>query len=381
MVNLPNKLKDKIKDRKESNSFRTIQVHTNDVDFYSNDYLGFSKSKNINEFSLTLLESAGYCNGSTGSRLISGSHPIHFEAEKMLAKFHKSETALLFNSGYDANLGLFSSVLQKGDVLLYDEFLHASCRDGIALSNAKSYKFKHNSLEDLECKILRFKNNCSVLYIAVESIYSMDGDIAPLVALVELCKKYSVRLIVDEAHSGGVFGENGQGLIFKLGLENNVFARVHTFGKALGCHGAVVLGSKDLQDYLVNFSRSFIYTTALSPHSVAVIISSYTYLKNSNSVKLLQEKISFFTREVKKNGLEDLFIKSASAIQCCVISGNSKVKNIEKVLQQKGYLVKAVVAPTVPQNKERLRICLHVFNSKEQVVLLLKELSVFLRKL
>jgi len=378
MVNLPNKLKDKIKYRKESNSFRTIQVHNDGVDFYSNDYLGFSNSKKIKEYALELLDSMVYHNGSTGSRLISGSHPIHFQAEKMLAKFHGSESALLFNSGYDANLGLFSSVLQKGDVLLYDEFLHASCRDGIALSNAKSYKFKHNSLEDLECKILKFIDNFDTIYVAVESIYSMDGDSAPLLKLVNLCKKHNVKLIVDEAHSGGVFGNHGQGLIFNLGLENDVFARVHTFGKALGCHGAVVLGTKDLQDYLVNFSRSFIYTTALSPHSVATIISSFAHLEKNNSVKLLQEKISFFNKEIKLKGLENLFIKSNSAIQCCVISGNDKVKNIEKALQQKGYLVKAVLSPTVPKNKERLRICLHLFNSKDSIKVLIDELSIVL---
>jgi len=379
MLNLPNKLKYKIQKRKESNSFRTIQVHNDGVDFCSNDYLGFASSRRIKELALEFLESGNYCNGSTGSRLISGSHPVHFQAERMLAKFHGSESALLFNSGYDANLGLFSSVLQKGDVLLYDEFLHASCRDGIALSNAKSYKFKHNSLKDLESKILKFKDNCDDVYVAVESVYSMDGDSAPLIELVNLCKKYNVRLIVDEAHSGGVFGENGQGLIFKLGLENDVFARIHTFGKALGCHGAVVLGSKDLQDYLVNFSRSFIYTTALSPHSVATIISSYAHLESSNCVKLLQEKIYFFKKEINLKGLECLFIKSNSAIQCCVIPGNDKVKNVEKYLLEKGYLVKAVLSPTVPKNKERLRVCLHLFNSNEHIKSFLKELFVFLK--
>ena len=181
----------------------------NKIDFSSNDYLGFSKSKSIQEATKRIISSEKFINGSSGSRLVSGSHTLHNSVERHLAGYHHAEAALLYNSGYDANLGLFSSILQKGDTILYDELIHASIRDGIRMSNASSYKFKHNSMDDLEKK---FSKSSGTIYIAVESIYSMDGDTAPLKKLVSFSKKNKCYLIVDEAHSTGVFGEYGKGI-------------------------------------------------------------------------------------------------------------------------------------------------------------------------
>ena len=277
-MKLPKKLTNRLKHREEKNSLRRLRTPSNLVDFSSNDYLGFSKSVPIFEKTHQFLVDKNLNqNGATGSRLLSGNHFLYDEVESFLSDFHQSESATIFNSGYDANIGFFAAVPQRGDIILYDEFIHASIRDGIQLSNAKAFKFLHNDLEDLEKRLqkqpldLAQSDNCDV-YIVTESVFSMDGDSPDLVAISEICKKYNVYLIVDEAHALGVFDA---GLVQELNLENEVFARIITFGKALGCHGAAILGSKALQRYLVNFARSFIYTTGLPPHSLATIQCSY----------------------------------------------------------------------------------------------------------
>ena len=226
-------------------------------------------------------------NGSTGSRLITGNHGLHEELESELAEFFGTPEALLFNSGYDANLGLFSCVPQHGDVILFDEFCHASIRDGIKLSNSKSFSFKHNNLEDLQKKYNNTSKHNGNTFLVAESIYSMDGDQAPLLELAEFCQKNKIYLIVDEAHATGVIGGSGRGLVNELGLGDSVFARIHTFGKAMGCHGAVILGSKELRNYLINFAKSFIYTTAMPIHNVLTIqFALKELLKTQERIKL-----------------------------------------------------------------------------------------------
>lgn len=374
MYELPLGLNKKLIARVKEKSLRSLKLHMQGIDFYSNDYLGFSQNKNIQDKIALSSLNHKISNGSTGSRLISGTHPLHLEVEKQLAHFHNAESALLYNSGYDANIGLFSSVLQKGDVVLYDEYIHASVRDGINLSNAKKYKFRHNDVFDLEKKIIRFKQSSEQLYIAVETIYSMDGDRCPLEQIVMLCKKHKVHVIVDEAHSGGVFGEQGKGVVCELGLEQLVFARVHTFGKALGAHGAVVLGSNQLKEYLINFSRSFIYTTAIPLHTVLTIKYSFLELLETDAIELLKTKIAYFNSKIVELNLSNSFITSQSAIHCCVIAGNSEVKRVATAIQKKGILVKAVISPTVPKGKERIRFCLHAFNTLEEIDLVLQTL-------
>ena len=178
--------------------------------------------------------------GSGGSRLLAGNYEQIERFESFLADFHQTESALVFNSGYNANLGLLSCVPQRGDIILYDELCHASIRDGIQLSNATSYSFKHNTLSDLEKKYRNTKKASETTYIVVESIYSMDGDMAPLAPIAELCQASGAALIVDEAHSTGFLGPRGEGLVVAEGLQTEVFARVHTFGKAIGSHGAII---------------------------------------------------------------------------------------------------------------------------------------------
>ncbi|HSP82226.1 MAG TPA: pyridoxal phosphate-dependent aminotransferase family protein, partial [Gillisia sp.] len=265
--------------------------------------------------------------------------------------------------------------------------VHASIRDGIKMGNARALKFSHNNLEELESKIKRLKrqqnSESGDIFIVTESVFSMDGDTPPLESLCSLAEELDCFLIVDEAHAVGVFGERGAGLVSKLGLENMVFARIVTFGKALGTHGAVILGSEKLVEYLVNFARSFIYTTALPPHAVAGILAAYQYLENSPealpSIDQLKDNISLFGKEIRRLKLNSHFIESRSAIQCCIIPGNAEARATASKLQQEGFDVRAILSPTVPRGSERLRICLHSFNTSEEIQELVKLMATFIK--
>ena len=382
---LPKKLQDKLDQRREANALRQLKTPDAElVDFSSNDYLGFSKNPAIFSRAGEILKEQNLeLNGAAGSRLLSGNHKLYEQTERFIAKTHQVEAALIFNSGYDANVGFFGSVPQRGDVILYDEFIHASIRDGIQMSHAKAYKFKHNDLQDLESKLsLRAqsrsleKANDSQIYVVTESVFSMDGDSPDLLKLVDLCEQFSAQVFIDEAHAIGVFGK---GIIDKLDLGHLVM-RLVTFGKAMGCHGAAILGSETLKSYLVNFARSLIYTTALPPHSVGTILAAYEHTasdaKMSNSaLKKLRENIQFFREELKKQQLQEFFINSDSTIHCAILPGNARVKQISTELLETGFDVKAILSPTVPAGQERLRICLHSYNSQNEIKTLLSLLA------
>ncbi|WP_409417676.1 aminotransferase class I/II-fold pyridoxal phosphate-dependent enzyme [Flavobacterium sp. PS2] len=380
-MKLPENLIQKLVVRKQNNALRQLPYTSVSIDFTSNDYIGFSNSVAIfNKTHQYLLDTNCAKNGATGSRLISGNHSLYKITETFIAQFHESESALIFNSGYDANVGFFSAVPQRNDVILYDELSHASIRDGILMSNAKSYKFNHNDFEDLERLILKHQNIAipsgdkekktvlNTIYIVTESVFSMDGDCPNLEELVVLSEKYNCYLVIDEAHALGVFGEKGEGLVQFLGLHNRVFARVMTFGKGLGCHGAAVLGSEELKEYLVNFARSFIYTTGLSPHSVATIFIAYQQLEiEKETIEKLRQNIVYFNQQKKLLGLQPMFVRSKSAIQSAIIPGNENVKEVAKKMLDKGFDVKAIVSPTVPEGQERLRFCIHSYNTYEEI--------------
>jgi 8-amino-7-oxononanoate synthase len=354
----------KLEERRLAGTYRTLKPATNLVDFCSNDYLGFARSAVLkNSIDDEIKNSGIIANGSTGSRLLTGNSTYAESTEDYIAGLHGSEAGLLFNSGYDANVGLFSSLPQRGDTIITDELIHASIIDGARLSYANRYTFKHNDLQSLEDKLKQASGNC---YIAIESVYSMDGDTPPITEILALTEKYNANLIVDEAHAVGLFGF---GLI-KGPAQSRVFARVVTFGKALGCHGAIVLGSNLLKAYLVNFARSFIYTTAASYHQLAAIKMAYQLLQqSSNEIGLLGNDINVFREKVKGNSAYPL-ISSESAIQCLVLKTNEKAKEVAWHLQNNGLDVRPILSPTVPAGKERIRICLHSFNTEKEISLL-----------
>jgi 8-amino-7-oxononanoate synthase len=375
MVNAEDFIADKLKQREDNGSLRTLSSTLLPIDFCSNDYLGFARSSDLNvavgKETKRLLE---FNNGSGGSRLLSGNHSYTEETEQYIADFHSANAGLIFNSGYDANVGLLSSLGQKGDTFICDELIHASLIDGVRLTHANRYTFKHNNLVHLEEKLKLAKG---VVYVIIESVYSMDGDIAPIEQIVRLSKSYGANLIVDEAHATGVFGKQGRGLVQELRLTKGIFARIVTFGKAIGCHGAIVLGSKSLRDYLINFARSFIYTTAAPLHNIIAIRCAYQMLLKTDYAELLKIKIMHFNQLVIQNELTEID-SGPSAIQTMLIPGNSKARHAAAVLQKYGFDVRPILSPTVPEGKERLRLCLHLYNTDEEIqtlVLHLKHLN------
>ncbi len=371
MNGIEEKLRHALDEREHSHSLRRLPVPSSGtpenvlVDFCSNDYLGFSRSEMLRErIRQAEKEFSDAGVGSTGSRLISGNSRFCEELEDRIAKFHHAKAGLIFNSGYDANLGIFSSIPQRTDTILFDQLAHASIRDGIRLSFAHAFPFKHNDVEDFKKRLEMATGN---IFVAVESIYSMDGDAAPLIEISELCVRHGANLIVDEAHATGIFGEKGAGKVIGLGLEDVTFARLYTFGKALGSHGAIVIGSPTLRSYLINYARSFIYTTALPFHSLLSIKCAYNLLEsNSDELVELKNRILYFKEKINPD-LRRQMIESDSAIQCVIIPGNENVKSVAQEIQQAGFDVRPILHPTVPRGSERIRICLHAFNTEEEI--------------
>jgi 8-amino-7-oxononanoate synthase len=358
-------LAEKIRLRDREGTKRNLHCENNLCDFSSNDYLGYARSSELKKkISDELEKHPQHLLGATGSRLLSGNTAFAEQLEKEIADIHHAENGLIFNSGYTANLALFSCMPQKNDTIICDELIHASVIDGARLSFAKRLKFKHNDLEDLEKKIRMSSGQC---YVAVESIYSMDGDLADLLQIARLCRDFNACLIVDEAHAFGVLGT---GLVDLLQIQHAVFARVVTFGKALGLHGAIVLGPQLLRDYLVNFARPFIYSTALPFAQLLSIKLAYAHLLSRPNDRIrLQHKSSL----LKANMPPQEQLRSSvnpSPIQCVFLRGNGAVLQFSTQLQKSGFDVKAIRSPTVPLNKERLRICVHTHNSDQEILAL-----------
>lgn len=377
MGKLPAKLEKKLERRREEDALRNLTDSQYATDFSSNDYLGFARNVSIfKSASREVLKNKIALNGATGSRLLSGNLELYAALEKALCDFHNSKAALVFNSGYDANIGFFSSVPQRSDVIFYDELVHASIRDGIRMGNARGLKFRHNDLVDLQAKLSGLILGepgmpGGEIYVVTESVFSMDGDSPDLNSFVNFCKVNTLWLIVDEAHAVGVFGPDGSGMLRELGLEHQVFARIVTFGKGMGAHGAAILGDKGMKTYLINFARSFIYTTGLSPHSLATILQGCKHMSTEDGQLARQslfENIKIFKATLENLNLTSNFVGSESAIHSCIIPGNSRVRKIAAQLQLQGFDVRPIFSPTVAKGRERLRFCLHSYNTEEQIV-------------
>ncbi|MCP4437356.1 MAG: pyridoxal phosphate-dependent aminotransferase family protein [Aureispira sp.] len=374
MQDLESRLSAFLDRRKANKSLRAPVAKQNLIDFCSNDYLGLARSITLKESIAKAYADFGQL-GATGSRLLTGHHPLMDQLEQQIAQFHNAQTALLFNSGYDANLGLISCITRPSDIILYDKLVHASIHDGMRLSSATALSFAHNDLEELTTLLQTHQEIKGALFVVVESVYSMDGDYAPLSEITSLCQEYNAHLIVDEAHATGIVGPKGGGLVQEFGLEESVFARLHTFGKALGCHGAVVLGGSTLRNYLLNFARSLIYTTALPIHSLISIQEVYNLLdKNGNKIKQeLTGKVKFFTEKVKNSTIE--LLPSTSSIQSVLVPGNEKVVEAAATLEKEGFDVRPIRYPTVARGEERLRVCIHRHNSVQEIEKLIASLN------
>ncbi|TSJ39270.1 8-amino-7-oxononanoate synthase [Mucilaginibacter corticis] len=371
MTSAENYIKNRLSDRQQSGSYRTLKPENKLADFCSNDYLGFARSPVLKSKIDEEVSNYFNLNGSTGSRLISGNLAYTETLEKEIAALFKSEAALLFNSGYDANVGLLSSLPQRGDTIITDELIHASVIDGSRLSHANRYTFKHNDLAALEAKL---QNAKGIIYVVVESVYSMDGDTPPLAEILSLTEKYNANLIVDEAHAVGLYQT---GIATQSGLQDRVFARTVTFGKALGCHGAVILGSNLLREYLINFARSFIYTTAAPFHQLVCIKVSCSFLQSSGEqVATLRYNIDLFKQALKISSESSYsLIDSDSSIQCILLKSNQKAVETAAHLHNSGFDIRAIMSPTIPQGSERIRICIHSFNTADQIIQLTNKIN------
>jgi 8-amino-7-oxononanoate synthase len=356
-------LEQKLEQHRQTGLLRTLKPeNTRLADFTSNDYLGLARAQDLaGEIHNRLSRLALPPNGATGSRLLSGNSTYARDVEQKLAAIFKSENALIFNSGYSANLAVLSAVPQRHDTILYDELAHACIKDGARLSLAKHHSFKHNDLNDLELKIKRAQGQ---VFIAVESIYSMDGDVCPLTELTKLADTYGAAIILDEAHSTGVEGAHGSGLSTALGLHNSIAIRIFTFGKAMGIHGACVAGSSTLVEYLINTARPFIYTTALPPHSLVSIDCAFDYIKEHHQLQqTLKDNIKLFL-----SGMGVITNRTASS--SAIFPGNAQARHAAQQLQAQGFDVRPILSPTVPAGSERLRICLHTYNTSQEITAL-----------
>ncbi len=351
----------KLEDRINQSELRQLKSYSTCIDFSSNDYLSLKSEPLWEAYLKQEIPEEYWFKNLSSSRLISGNHPIKEKSETFFAEFYKANSALFFASGYNANLSIFSTIASKHDTILYDSDSHASIRDGLLLSHAKTIKFKHNNLEDLERKMIKSNGQ---IYVSVESVYSMDGSIAPLTAILELCKTYNALLIVDEAHGTGIFEQYGRGLCVELGIEQDVFIRVMTFGKAIGCHGAVVLGTERFKQFLINFARPFIYTTAPS---------CFDFLKAQKSVECihlhpewiiqLKENIIHFS-----NLLQDITQSHQThytPIIPFVNSNISALKSFEHLGIQNNLQFKSILSPTVSRGQERIRFSIQRSHTKE----------------
>ncbi|WP_235929809.1 8-amino-7-oxononanoate synthase [Chengkuizengella marina] len=323
----------------------------------SNDYLGLSERFNKTNVTELIEEeepiSSSLRFGSTASRLIVGNDPIYREFETQFASFKGTEDCLVFSSGYMANVGVISSIIGRKDVVFSDRLNHASIIDGIILSRAENKRYRHRDVEHLEYLLKKVDLNQKKL-IVTDSIFSMDGSVAPLKQLVELKNKYGAMLMVDEAHSGGIYGMKGQGLVHALGLTDEVDILMGTFSKAYGCYGAYIAGDSILIQYLMNKARSFIFTTALPPINIAAIKQNWCRVKSENwRQKLLLEKSAWFKQQLQSRGFN--IGESESQIIPLIVGDNKKTMEFSTLLQEKGVAAVAIRPPTVPEDTARIR--------------------------
>jgi len=331
------------------------------IDLSSNDYLGLADHPSLLQESKRMAEEYG--TSSSASRLMSGDLHIHHLLEEVVADFKGKEASLVFGSGFLANIGIISAICQKTDAVFSDRLNHASIIDGILLSGAQFFRFRHNDIGHLENLLKKERAKFKKALIVIETIYSMDGDRPPLKEIVNLKKKYNCILMVDEAHATGIFGRNGAGIVEEEDLTHEVDIIMGTFGKALGSYGAYVAASKKTIDYLVNRARSFIYSTALPPSVIGANLTAIEIIKKEPfRRKILLEHVEYFRGLLKNKGFNT---RGSSQIIPVVIGDNKKAIIVANMLQQHSIFALPIRPPTVPRGEERIRFSVTCYHSKE----------------
>jgi 8-amino-7-oxononanoate synthase len=348
--------------------YRSLKTYSG-IDFGSNDYLGFAADPKLKAEAIESFKSIAI--SSSSSRLLPGHHAEHLEAEKVFANFIGAESALLFNSGYDANHALLTTLPTRHDFILYDERSHASIYDGVHTSLAKSQRFAHNSAEDLAQQLDRVGQRFqpAQLFIVLESVYSMDGDVANLKEIIEVAKDFEAICIVDEAHATGVLGKRGEGMVKDTIARNDNIITVHTCGKAIGATGAFVCGSKIVTEYLVNKARGFIYTTALPPIIPLQIISAIKLLESQGNelINALRQKLDYVRTELQRSLTKWSVSDGITPIISIIIGGDEEALQAALLLADKGFDVPAVRPPTVPEGAARLRLNVSLRHSDHEL--------------
>lgn len=359
---------------KQKSSFRTIKNITEKVSKYvvsngkqllnlsSNDYLNMSTDKNlISEFTNKYKNSSEFLFSAASARLLTGTGEIYFSLENNLARMFNKDSALIFNTGYQCNQGIVSSLFTKSDVIFSDKLNHASIVSGLCLSPAKHFRYKHLDYDNLEKLLKEKRDKYSRAMIISESVFSMDGDIADIKKLIELKNKYDCMLMIDEAHAFGVFGENLTGVASQEGVLNDIDIITVTFGKAVASQGAACISSRDIIDFLINKASSFIFSTAIPP--VNVLWTNFLLTEKLNLVKTKKDKLTKlfkFAHELYPTGSESQIIP-------VIIGSAEQTKSVADLLQNKGYYVLPVNPPTVPQGTSRLRLSLTSEITEEEI--------------
>lgn len=355
--------------KKQSNHRELKQIPNDAINFSSNDYLGISKQEDLSEEFKTIVQSNSneFLFGSCSSRLLSGNHQYYTELENLLVNAFRKEAAMVFGSGYHANIGILPALATSKDLIIADKLMHASLIDGIRLSRAKFERFRHNDMQHLEKLLKNNRSDYDNVFIVTESLFSMDGDFAPLQALIAIKEKYDAFLYIDEAHSFGVFGKNGLGYAEELNLIDKVDLLVGTFGKAIASQGAFLVCDEIIKDYLTNTARSLIFSTALPPISLAwtiFIINKLASLDKERSIlKALYQYYSELTG-----------FKPQSQIVSFMAGSNENAIRLSEQLKIKNIYALPIRYPTVPKGTERLRLSFHAALSKNDIDILVDEL-------
>ena len=355
-MNLQERIEQKSAALKKQNLWRELKPpFASSVDLSSNDFLGLANDARIKAAMMREIERNGA--GSTASRLLRGEREVFREVETAFAAFKQTERALFFSSGYAANVGVLSTFLEAGDVVFSDELNHASLIDGIRLAKAAKIVFPHNDIERLRELIV--ESSCvGQKFLVVESLFSMDGDFAPLVEYAAICRTHNVNLIVDEAHAVGVFGASGSGLIEQTDIAADVFLSINTAGKALGVGGAFVAGDEWAIDYLIQRARSFVFSTAPPPAMAAGLLVALEIVKREPERRAKLLSLSKFLRErLNENGLS-VSLENSQIIPI-VLGASERAVEVADELQRNNFDARAIRPPTVPENTARLRLSLN----------------------
>jgi 8-amino-7-oxononanoate synthase len=341
------------------------------LSFCSNNYLGLANNPSVIKAVKDAVEEYGW--GAGASRLVSGNMSLHESLEDEISRFKGKEAALVFPTGYMANLGAISSLVSNGDLVICDKLNHASIIDGCRLSGADFRVYAHCDMVKLE-NVLRKSSKYNRKLIVTDSVFSMDGDLAPLPDIVRIAGKHKAMVMVDEAHGTGVFGKNGRGVVEHFNLNKEVYIVMGTLSKAIGSLGGYVCGDIDLINYLRNKARSFMYTTALPPAVCAASIAGIKLIQNDPSLReSLWRNVRFIKEKLKS--LNFSVISSESPIIPILIGDSQKAVDMSNFLYNKGLLIPAIRPPTVPANSSRLRMTVMSTHTKDDLERLLEALS------